>query len=244
MDKRDLQHLIALYDGEIRFTDEHLGRVLERLRALGVLDDTIVVVTSDHGEEFFEHGLKGHAKTLYDEVLRVPLVISYPRRVRFAQRVRQQVRLMDVAPTILGLAGVPPPPGFGAAGLEKPYALADLSPFIAGVRPRLGVPDLPAFSDLLGMLGHETSIRTPTAKLIHYDHPRPGHLGTEIFDLARDPGEQRNLIGTGEAQPFAKKLDPDLATWGALVAATTKLAVALQPSAQHQAQLRALGYVE
>ena len=244
MDKRDLQHLIALYDGEIRFTDEHLGRVLDRLRAMGVLDDTIVVVTSDHGEEFFEHGLKGHAKTLYDEVLHVPLVISYPRRVRFAQRVRQQVRMMDVAPTILGLARVPVPPGFGAAGLAKPYALADLSPFIAGVRPRLGVPELPAFSDLLGMLGHETSIRTPAAKLIHYDKPRPGHLGTEIFDLARDPGEQRNLVGTGEAQPFAKKLDPDLAAWGAAVASQTKLAVALQPSAQHQAQLRALGYVE
>src|SRR5690606_27578030 len=59
MDPRDLQHLIALYDGEIRWTDENLGKILDRLRQLRVLDDTIVVVTSDHGDEFFEHGLKG-----------------------------------------------------------------------------------------------------------------------------------------------------------------------------------------
>src|SRR5690606_19702043 len=109
MDPRDLAFLKSQYDGEIRFTDEHLGRIVARLEQMGVLDDTIVVVTSDHGEEFFEHGMKGHAKTLYDEVLRVPLVVRYPRRIGFGQRIAEQVRLMDVPATILGLAGVAPP---------------------------------------------------------------------------------------------------------------------------------------
>jgi arylsulfatase A-like enzyme len=244
MDARDLQHLIALYDGEIRYTDEHVGRVIERLRALHALDDTIVVVTSDHGEEFFEHGLKGHAKTLYDEVLHVPLVISYPRGVRFAQRIHAQVRTMDLAPTILGLAGVAAPAGFGAAGLAAPYRSVDLSPWLGGIHARLPMPEPPAFSDIRGLLGHQRSIRTLGAKMIHFDVARRNHLANEVFDLRQDPREQRNLLGTGEEPELADQLDHALAAWGTSVDAQTKLAVAQHPSAQQEARLRSLGYVQ
>jgi arylsulfatase A-like enzyme len=82
MDPRDLEHVVALYDGEIRYTDLYLGKVVDQLRALGVLDHTIVVVTADHGDEFFEHGRKGHKKALYDESILVPLVIRFPEKVR------------------------------------------------------------------------------------------------------------------------------------------------------------------
>jgi arylsulfatase A-like enzyme len=244
MDPRDLQHLIALYDGEIRFTDEHLGKVIDRLAALHVLDDTIVAVTSDHGDEFFEHGMKGHAKTLYDEVLHVPMVISYPRRIRFAQRVHAQVRLMDLAPTLLGLAGVAPPPDFGFRPLDASYGCADLSPYVAGVRPRRGVPELPAFSDIQSILGHQRSLRTPAAKLIRYDRPRRGHLATEVFDLTKDPGEQHNLVTTADGRVFEAKLDLEMATWGAAVGSEPQLAVAQKPGARHTARLRSLGYIE
>jgi len=244
MDRRDLEHLIALYDGEIRFTDEHLGQIVARLRALGVLDDTLVVVTSDHGDEFFEHGLKGHAKTLYDEVLRVPLVLRYPRRLGFGQRIAAQVRMMDIAPTILGLARVPAPDGFGASHLDDSYRFADLTPFIAGRHPQRPLPELTAFSDTTSVFGHQQAIRTPDAKLIRYAWARPGRLKTEVFDLASDPGEHSNLFGTGQAQPFLQVLDPALTAWGEAAGQQTKLAVVRKPSPTHDAKLRALGYIQ
>ena len=249
MAPRDLRHLIALYDGEIRFTDDHLARLVAKLRTLGVLDDTIVVVTSDHGEEFFEHGAKGHAKTLYDEVLRVPLVVRYPRRVAPAQRVTQQVRLMDVAPTILGLAGVTAPEGFGASDVAPEHRFADVSPYLAGpASPPF--PVLPAFSSNLWLSGKQHAVRTADAKLIRYEPalplrpPLPSRVGTEVFDLALDPGERTNLFSTETAPLFLATLDPLLASWRSDTGRQTKLALARKPDPQAAARLRALGYLQ
>ena len=102
----DRAHMLALYEAEALWTDEHLSRLLDHLDALGVLDDTIVVVTSDHGEEFWEHGRWGHQRTLYDEVLRVPLLMRYPSAFPAGTRVPGQARLQDIAPTLLELAGL------------------------------------------------------------------------------------------------------------------------------------------
>ncbi len=239
MPERDLQHLIALYDGEIRFTDEHLGRIVEHLERLGVLDHTIVVVTSDHGDEFFEHGQKGHSKTLYDEIVRVPLVIRYPPRVTFGRRITEQVRLMDVAPTILGLAGIE---GRRALGLwmPMPYQALDLTPWIAGRRLYAPLPELLAFSESTAFLGVKRSVRTNQAKLIRH-HQRPER--TELFDLARDPGERTNLFGSAQARPLRRELDASFTRWTKLWRPQPKLAVARRPSPQHEARLRALGYI-
>jgi arylsulfatase A-like enzyme len=243
MSPRDLQHLIALYDGEIRFTDDHLARVFAKLRALDVLDDTIVVVTSDHGEEFFEHGAKGHAKTLYDEVLHVPLVVRYPRRVAPMQRVSQQVRLMDVAPTILGLAGVPAGDGFGASDLAPEHRFADLAPYLSGHGPS-SFPVLPAFSSTRWLSGNQSAVRTPQAKLIRYEPPLPNRAGTEVFDLVLDPGEQVNLLPTETAPVLLATLDPLLVAWRADAGRQTRLALLRRPDAQAEARLKALGYVQ
>src|SRR5262249_34350660 len=116
MDPRDLAHVVALYDGEIRYVDEYLGHVIDVVDRLGVLDQTLLVVTSDHGEEFFEHGRKGHRNALYDESIRIPLLMRYPGKIPAGTVIDRQVRLLDVAPTILALAGVAPPPEFGVAG--------------------------------------------------------------------------------------------------------------------------------
>jgi hypothetical protein len=74
----ELQHLLALYDGEIRYTDDEVGRILDHVAASGLSGSTLVVVTSDHGEEFLEHGSWEHQKTLYEEVVRVPLIVHGP----------------------------------------------------------------------------------------------------------------------------------------------------------------------
>ena len=100
--QRDLEHLLALYDGEIRHLDDHLGRFFDSLAERGVFDNTIVAVTSDHGEEFGEHGRFGHRETLYDEVLLIPLIVRFPAKIAPGTVVREQVRLIDVGPTLLG----------------------------------------------------------------------------------------------------------------------------------------------
>ena len=143
MDSGDLEHLIALYDGEIRFTDHHLGLLVERLRHLNALDNTIIAVTSDHGEAFFEHGFKTHRHTLYDELILVPLVIRYPAKIPAGRRVAPQVRLLNLAPTLLSLADLQPPRDFGMT--TGPHAPTDLSPLIHG---EADFPLLPAFGDL------------------------------------------------------------------------------------------------
>jgi arylsulfatase A-like enzyme len=108
MPQRDLDHLIALYDGEIRWTDHHVGMILDELNHTDLLDKTIVAVTSDHGTEFFEHRQKAHRKTLFDEVIRIPLIVRCPWRLAPGTRIRHQVRIVDIGPTLLQLAGLPP----------------------------------------------------------------------------------------------------------------------------------------
>ena len=86
-----------LYDGAIASIDQEIGRLLDELRRRGVLDNTIVIVTSDHGEQFGEHGLNGHGNSLYLPLLRVPLVIRYPPRVAGSIRADEPVTLRDLA---------------------------------------------------------------------------------------------------------------------------------------------------
>jgi arylsulfatase A-like enzyme len=96
------------YHGGIRYMDDELGRLLSELERRGSLANTIVVVTSDHGEQFDEHGLTGHANSLYAQLLHVPLVLIAPGRVPAGQRLAQQVSLRDLPSTLLELSGTPP----------------------------------------------------------------------------------------------------------------------------------------
>ena len=245
MDPRDLRHLIALYDGEIRYTDDHLGRLLAKLDELGVADDTIVVVTADHGDEFFEHGQKGHSKTLFDEIVRVPFVLRYPRRVPPGRVIGPQVRLMDVGPTILGLAGVPPGPGFGVAGGPAGSRFQDLSPWIVGGSSAGPFPRLTAFGETKAWRPKRVSIRTEDTKVIQSFGGRNQRL-RQAFDLAADPAERRNLAERARvAQPDLLALDRRLTQWVRHWANDEhELREPAQPSEKHIERLRALGYVE
>ena len=105
-----LQEFALAYDQEARYTDDHVGPFLTHLARIGLSEHSIVVITSDHGEEFGEHGGMGHGRTLYQEVLRVPLVIAAPGILAPA-KVASPVSLLDVAPTILDLLGLAPTKG-------------------------------------------------------------------------------------------------------------------------------------
>ena len=236
MPARDLAHVVALYDGEIRYTDEALGLLLGRLKAAGVLDDTIVVVTADHGDEFFEHGRKGHKQALYDESVRVPLIIRYPPRVGAGRIVDEQVRLIDIPTTIIALAGLPPQPGFGDAGPSATYAAQDLTRWIdhEGSAP---LPALPAFGHLIGDTPVPlASLRTAAQKLIV---ELAGAQREELYDLVNDPGEERDLSSRTPA--VADALRRELVTAGEAEGGE-RLAEAAPLSPEHLERLRQLGY--
>ena len=169
---------LDLYDGEIRFTDEAFGELLDGLDALGLSDDTLVVMTSDHGEEFGEHGGYKHGHTLHRELLDVPLVIRAPGFA--ARRVDARVGLIDVMPTVLDLLGLPP--GDEAEGRS----------LVAAMRGRPD-PHLESrtmlFELRLFLAGHAFGVIEGDLKLI-FD---PKTKDTQLFDLRTDPHEQRDL---------------------------------------------------
>jgi arylsulfatase A-like enzyme len=165
MDPRDLEHLIALYDGEIAYVDAQLAGLFDWLAQEGLAENTIVVVTSDHGEEFFEHGHKTHRRQLYRESVHVPWILSWPGRVPSGLRIAQTAGLIDMTPTLLGLVGVGLPPWTSGRDLsavvlgleqhvERPY-LTELYLFDTGptVQRQLGL-HRGAFHDLLIADGH------------------------------------------------------------------------------------------
>ncbi len=117
MDPQDLHHILALYDGEILYTDIHLGRFFQEMKRLEMFDKALVIVTSDHGEEFGDHGGWEHQKTLYEEQLRVPLLVKLPGGEGRGRRVGEQVSLLDIAPTVLEHLGAPVPPSFQGRSL-------------------------------------------------------------------------------------------------------------------------------
>jgi len=124
VDDRGLQHLWAMYEAELAWVDSMIARVLDELDALGLADDTLVIVTSDHGDEFFEHGSIGHRSTLHEELVRVPLIVRYPQAFVPGTRIEVPVSLTEIAPTILQAAGLSSPGAIGA-GLQ---AIAKGSP--------------------------------------------------------------------------------------------------------------------
>ncbi len=174
MPKRDLEHLLALYDGEIAWTDEHVGEILDELEALELLDSTLTILTADHGTAFFEHNLKGHRNALFEEVIRIPLVVRYPAAVPAGQRHKQQTRTIDLLPTVLDLLGV--------RWRQQRLMGQSLAPLFAGDKTQR---DEPAISELSSW-GHELqSFRRPERKTIW-------NLATDkvgVFDLRVDPGE-------------------------------------------------------
>lgn len=178
------RELVALYDAEIASNGHRFGAFLDGLRERGLYRDSLIVVLSDHGEEFYEHGGWGHGTTAFAEQVRVPLLLRLPEARAGGRRVAQPVRQIDLLPTLLGLLDEPPP----HEGLPG----RDLRPAIAGGE----LPPAPALSVLMRGDGspRAESVALGGWKLVRvYDGPRAGveFLG----DRRRDPGDTQNLAG-------------------------------------------------
>lgn len=114
----DIQHLLALYDGEIKYWDDRLGELKTALQNQQITDNALIVVTADHGDMFGEHNKWTHANCLYEEVLRVPLLMRYSGVITAGQTVDSPVQNMDLMPTILDYAGLAVPPGLRARSVR------------------------------------------------------------------------------------------------------------------------------
>lgn len=170
------------YDGEITGADRALGMVLDRLREEGILDDTLVVVTADHGESLGEHQEKTHAIFVYDATIRVPLLFRYPRKLPRGRVYPGPASSVDIVPTVLGALGLPG--GSETQGLDLVRALAG----------RQKPPQRPQYIEsLLSEVGFGMAplvgIRADGFKWIRA--PKP-----ELYDLRADPGELTNLYAS------------------------------------------------
>ena len=171
-----------LYRGEIAYADESLGVVMERLRKLGVADETLVIFTADHGEGLGEHHESTHSMLLYQGTLHVPLVMRLPGGIA-GRRVSQRVGLVDVLPTVLDLLGIEPPEGIQGRSLASYLTEAEEPP---GDRQR----ELYAETLSPRLARNWGELRA----LVVDDHKYVHGPLRELFDLEKDPAELENLV--------------------------------------------------
>ena len=230
-----LDYLLALYDGEIRFLDVQLARLFEGLSPEPGTPGTLVVVTSDHGEEFKEHGGLSHARRLHEELLRVPLLIWWPGRVTAGTVVRSPVQTVDVLPTLLDLAGLDPLALLRrASGRSRAAEVQAAGPLDPGSA-------LPPANPVFAQVSHLRWALTADIAGGRFKYVSRDDAPHRLFDLRVDPNERNDLSAT--RADVAAKL--------------REMAVALGADAPHEGparvepvdpeireRLREIGYVE
>jgi arylsulfatase A-like enzyme len=237
------RYVAALYDGDVAHADRVMGGLLETLREEGILDRVLLVVLSDHGEDLWDHDMRrspGHGHSLYEELLHVPLFFRAPGKVAAGARIGAPVSLLDVAPTVLALAGLPPDPQHRGRSLE--------SALRGGAEPALA----PIAAESTEYGPERFSLRQGSLKVILAPRPEqanagiaiPGVRPLEIFDLEADPAEKTDLSSTAHAGAAAavesvwKRAEKVAKPGGDEKGGRRRLPAELEE------QLRSLGYVQ
>jgi arylsulfatase A-like enzyme len=196
----EIQRSMDAYDGAVAYVDEQVGRLLDGLKARGILENTLVVITSDHGEQFGEHGLFDHGNSLYRQVLHVPLALSFPGRVPAGIRVPEPVSLAALPATIVDLAGLPPGslhlPGQSLTHywLESPSG-AQPTGLLAEVSKGINLPEwLPA---------SKGPMKSVVVGGMHYIRHSDGR--EELYDFDRDQAELHDLASRPDAGPVLEE---------------------------------------
>ncbi len=237
-DPREVAHMRALYDGEVRHADRQFGRFVQMLQYLDLYDGSLIVLLSDHGEEFGEHRGFGHGRTVYEENLRVPLIIKYPRSEWAGTRISERVSTVDLVPTILrtvGIGGEAPvdgksirPPDLEGLPPSRRFVFAEVNPVRSKYREAV---DYRAFA-----LGGIKCIESLTESDQFGDRiPR-----WQVFDLHEDSLEQQPLAANA---PGAERCRGLMQGW---IASRRSPVEAPESAADPAAldELRALGYIE
>lgn len=225
-----INHVTALYDGEIAYADGKIDDLLSHLEAKGILGDAVIAYTADHGEELLDHGMWHHGGTLYEELLHVPFALGVPGTS--GRRWPQPVSLIDLAPTVLDAFGIKAPPSFQGRSLL---------PAIRGGT----VPSVPIYAETSLAAGrqHLVAVRDGSRKAVIELPPgretMPRITRLQLYDLALDPGEK-----AGRSQVLTTDtLQRDLMTYISSSRAVAPQMRLLTLDSQALERLRALGYV-
>jgi arylsulfatase A-like enzyme len=238
----EVAHLVAQYDGEIRYADGVIGQFLDRLRDLSLYAPALVVFTADHGESLGEHGYHfEHGAYLYDASLRIPLILKMPFGQRAGSRITDPAMIFDVAPTVLSILSLQErlgSPGHDLSldsGQDQPRRETNFHE--SGRRFFKQNPR----RHLEGPAGNWKSVRAGDWKLIRI--PTPDGDIHELYDLGEDPGETRDLFREDDpvARDLVEKLDAWLAGFGE-VSDGDGAPDAIDPATAER--LRALGYLD
>ena len=172
-------HFIDLYETSLKYLDDQIGRLINSIQTSRYADNTVIILVADHGEEFLDHGRWGHWESnLFDEILRVPLIMWLPGGPQ-GEVIRQQVRLLDLMPTILDLCGCPVSDDLMGSSM--------MSLFAQSASKYDGEETI---SEMRRDPWHRIAVRTDSFKYI-WDNKRPDQ--PELYDLRADPGEKRNV---------------------------------------------------
>lgn len=227
-------NIVALYDGEIRYTDDVLiGPLVARLKELGIYDNTLLIITSDHGEEFDEHGGWLHGRTVYDELIRIPLVIKFPDSAYKGQQIDSMCRLIDIMPTALEAAGIK----YDKNSIEG----KSLSSFLKGSENE----DRVFISDL----AHK-NVPEPCPALIATNKNRlkfiiqkskDGVKSIEAYDLNRDSHERNDIFK--RTQSLRQEIMKELDVYYAEKAKLQRNKQRIRMDKELEEKLKALGYL-
>ena len=226
MSTSDIEYLKASYDSEIKFTDKHIGRVLDELKEIGLYDNTLIVLTADHGEEFLERGDHwiGHTKKLYQEQIHVPLIIKLPRGDK-QEIVHEFLGLIDLMPTIVDYAGLWIPDRYEHAGQ------------IVGVSGAEELGDRIIISQTRRWAVLQSATWRGWKLILD-----PYTKSKQLFDLQKDPAESRNLATKNDKA--LKEMTTVLQKWNTQM--KSRKTEAEQPTfaEEQKKHLRSLGYLQ
>ncbi len=235
--EEDISYLVGLHREEIAYTDHHIGRLLEHLETLGVADKTLIVLTADHGEEFMEHGWLGHTRSLYNELIHVPVIFYLPGVFGEGIVSEMPVSQIDVLPTLMDFSKRP---------VSEAWDGRSLLPILLGDKP--GETDRDIFAEVSFVPRSKKDVADE--KITFLTTLVRGNLKAiydevderwEVYDLAKDPGESNILALEGRAQVLAD----DLSAWKSarVTQPDQESGFQLIMTSDEEESLRSLGYI-
>jgi arylsulfatase A-like enzyme len=222
------------YIGGIEYCDTHIGELIAGLKQRGLYDNSLIVFTADHGEEFHEHGGWWHGLSLYDEQIGIPLMFKLPQNQQAGQTSEFLTRHVDIGPTLLQFADADPKEAVDAKMQGESLFTKD------SAEPK-DVSGGYIYSHL-NFEGIELrALRTPVYKLIHSNENKRKYPPAELYDVLKDPGEQNNLIGSGNASE--QQLGDTLESMRKYTAENAQKPEYTTNDAEMQQRLKDIGYV-